>query len=88
MRVNPMAALLLAGDGLGCGSMPRLAKSNGGFQFLVDDRPFLILEFKPGIPADIPVNWNATWPLAKRIHAKHGADSDSMADRRAAGRAL
>jgi hypothetical protein len=49
--------------------MPRLAKENGAFQFLVDDRPFLILGIQTGNSSGFPGELERTWPLARRIHA-------------------
>ncbi len=68
MRVKPMAVLLLAATALTAGPMPRLFKDNGGFQFLVDDRPFLILGVQTGNSSGYPGELERTWPLAKRIH--------------------
>jgi hypothetical protein len=69
MRVNPIAALLVAATALAAAPMPRLAKDNGGFQFLVDDRPFLILGIQTGNSSGYPGELERTWPLAARIHA-------------------
>lgn len=63
-----MAALLLAAMYLAAAPMPRLAKDKGGFQFLVDDKPFLILGIQTGNSSGFPKELERTWPLAKRIH--------------------
>ena len=68
MRVYPLAALLLATSALLAAPMPRLLKENGGFQFLVDDRPFLILGIQTNNSSGYPGELERTWPLAKRIH--------------------
>ncbi len=68
MRLNPVAALLLAATALAAAPMPRLVKGDGGFQFLVDDRPFLILGIQTGNSSGFPAELERTWPLAKRIH--------------------
>jgi len=68
MRVNPMAALLLAATALAAAPMPRLVKDNGGYQFLVDDRPYLILGIQTGNSSGYPGELERTWPLARRIH--------------------
>ena len=68
MRLNPAAALLLAAMALAAAPMPRLVKGAGGFQFLVDDRPFLILGIQVGNSSGFPAELERTWPLAKRMH--------------------
>ena len=68
MRVNAIAALLLAATSLAAAPMPRLVNDNGGFQFLVDDRPFLILGVQTGNSSGYPGELERTWPLARRIH--------------------
>lgn len=68
MRVNAIAALLLAATSLAAASMPRLVKDNGGFQFLVDDHPYLILGIQTGNSSGYPGELERTWPLARRIH--------------------
>jgi hypothetical protein len=67
--MNPLAALLLATAALSAAPMPRLVKDNGAFQFLVDDRPFLILGIQTGNSSGYPAELERTWPLARRIHA-------------------
>ncbi len=68
MRMKLLAALLLAAIALAAAPMPRLAKENGAFQFLVDDHPFLILGIQTGNSSGFPAELERTWPLAKRIH--------------------
>ncbi len=69
MRATPTAALLLAATALAAAPMPRLVKDNGGFQFVVDDRPFLVLGIQTGNSSGSPGELERTWPLAKRIEA-------------------
>ena len=61
-----IAALTLAA--LSAAPMPRLAKENGAFQFLVDDRPFIILGIQTSNSNGFPGELERTWPLAQRIH--------------------
>ena len=68
MNLKHLAALLLAASLLSAAPMPRLAKENGAFQFLVDDRPFIILGIQTGNSSGYPAELERTWPLAKRIH--------------------
>jgi Domain of unknown function (DUF5597)/Beta-galactosidase len=69
MRVNPLAALLVAATILTAAPMPRLVKNKGAFQFLVDDRPFLILGIQTRNSSGYPAELERTWPLATLIHA-------------------
>lgn len=48
--------------------MPRITKDSGAFQFLVDDRPFLILGIQISNSDGFPGELERTWPLAARIH--------------------
>ena len=66
--MNPVAALLLATAAVNAATMPRLAKENGSFQFLVDDRPFLVLGIQTMNSSGYPGELQRTWPLAKRLH--------------------
>ena len=68
MNLKHLAALLLAASLSSAAPMPRLAKENGAFQFLVDDRPFIILGIQTGNSSGYPAELERTWPLAKRIH--------------------
>ncbi len=48
--------------------MPRLAReNNGSFQFMVDDRPFIILGIQTNNSSGYPGELERTWPLARRI---------------------
>ena len=69
MRVTPVASVLLAATVLAAAPMPRLVKDRGGFQFLVDDRPFLILGIQTYNSSGYPAELERTWPLAKALHA-------------------
>jgi hypothetical protein len=69
MKVTAVAALLLSVTTLAAAPMPRLVKDNGGFQFLVDDRPFLILGIQTYNSSGYPSELERTWPLAKALHA-------------------
>ncbi|WP_321471795.1 DUF5597 domain-containing protein [uncultured Paludibaculum sp.] len=68
MTIHAMAAMVLAAATLTAAPMPRLVKEKGGFQFLVDDRPFLILGVQTGNSSGYPGELEKTWPLAKKIH--------------------
>ena len=68
MRATLLAVLALAVPALVAAPMPRLQKDNGGFQFLVDDRPFLVLGIQTSNSSGYPAELERTWPLAKRIH--------------------
>lgn len=68
MRVTPLT-LLLAATAVVAAPMPRLVKDNGGFQFLVDDRPFLILGIQTYNSSGYPTELERTWPLAKALYA-------------------
>ena len=61
--MNPVAAMLLAAAAVNAASMPRLAKENGSFQFLVDDRPFLVLGIQTMNSSGYPGELQRTWPL-------------------------
>lgn len=67
MRFKHFGALLLISAALAA-PMPRLAKENGAFQFLVDDQPFIILGIQTNNSSGFPGELERTWPLAKRIH--------------------
>ena len=68
MRAKLLALLALAVPALVAAPMPRLVKDNGGFQFMVDDRPFLVLGIQTANSSGYPGELERTWPLAKRIH--------------------
>ena len=68
MRLHSVAALLLASTVVAAAPMPRLVKDASGFEFLVDDHPFLILGIQTGNSSGYPGELERTWPLAKRIH--------------------
>ncbi len=68
MQWKCLGTLLLAVPLLCAAPMPRLAKENGSFQFLVDDRPFIILGIQTNNSSGYPGELERTWPLAKRIH--------------------
>lgn len=60
--------IFLAAATLAAAPMPRLAKENGSFQLLVDDRPFIVLGIQTNNSSGYPGELVRTWPLAKRIH--------------------
>jgi len=68
MKLKQLSILLLAVAVLGAAPMPRLAKENGGFQFLVDGRPFIVLGIQTFNSSGYPGELERTWPLAKRIN--------------------
>ena len=49
-------------------SMPRLVKQAGGFEFQVNDRPFIVLGIQTANSSGYPGELERTWPLAKRLH--------------------
>lgn len=59
---------LLAAATTAAAPMPRLSKEKNGFQFLVDDKPFLILGIQTGNSSGYPGELERTWPLLKRLH--------------------
>lgn len=67
MKLRCLPVLLFAAA-VCAAPMPRLAKENGAFQFLVDDRPFLVLGIQTNNSSGYPGELERTWPLAKRIH--------------------
>lgn len=68
MKYRVWAAALAAAMVLGAEPMPRLAKEKNGFQFLVNDKPFLILGIQTGNSSGYPAELERTWPLARRLH--------------------
>jgi hypothetical protein len=59
---------LFAAAALSAAPMPRLVKENNSFQFLVDDRPFLVLGIQTLNSSGNPGQLERTWPLATRLH--------------------
>lgn len=68
MRLRLLTLLLLAAAGIYAASMPRIAKENGSFQFIVDDLPYIILGIQTNNSSGYPGELERTWPLATRIH--------------------
>lgn len=68
MKPKCVFTFALAVAGLCAAPMPRLAKENGAFQFMVDDRPFIVLGIQTNNSSGYPGELERTWPLAKRIH--------------------
>jgi hypothetical protein len=68
MKLKSLSTAVLAAATLFGAPMPRVAKENGAFQFLVDDRPFIVLGIQTGNSSGYPDELEHTWPLAKRIH--------------------
>jgi hypothetical protein len=68
MRLKSVLLWLLAAAAIHSAPMPRLVQQNGAFQFLVDDRPFIILGIQTGNSSGYPEVLERTWPLATRLH--------------------
>lgn len=68
MKLNCFAISVLAVTALSAAPMPRLAKENGTFRLLVDDRPFIVLGIQTTNSNGYPGELERTWPLAKRMH--------------------
>lgn len=68
MKLKYVSVPALAVATLCAAPMPRLARENGAFQFLVDDRPYIVLGIQTGNSSGYPGELERTWALAKRIH--------------------
>ena len=68
MQFRNILGPLLAVASLCAAPMPRLAKEGGVFQFMVDDRPFIVLGIQTNNSSGYPGELERTWPLAKRLH--------------------
>lgn len=69
MILRPISLSLVALAFLSAASMPRLAKENGAFQLLVDDRPFVVLGMQTFNSSGYPGELERTWPLARKLNA-------------------
>lgn len=67
MITTKLLTIPLLMTGLCAATMPRLAKENGSFQFLVDDQPYLIFGIQTNNSSGYPGELERTWPLAVRM---------------------
>jgi hypothetical protein len=68
MTLKQLLLFLSLAVSLSAAPMPRLVKEANGFQFLVDDKPFLILGIQTSNSDGFPGELERTWPLAQRMH--------------------
>ena len=68
MYANRLLVMLCTAAMLYSAPMPRLQKEHGVFQFLVDDKPFIVLGIQVHNSSGFPAVLEATWPLATRLN--------------------